>query len=788
MHFKQFTILKSLESHAGESLSLGMDSKRKEKVLIKRFNGASIHGDSAKGNKIQPVGNLTELKHPYINRIYEIGEESGRPYIIFQYVKGMSVRDHIRRKGKLELHQAMELMQSITRAVNSIHKKSIVHGRLDASKVILKEDRIPVIMDLGVFYLNSGSTGLKPEMVSSQEQSDDRAATYLDILSLGELFYEMLTACPIQRDNGARSVAASGGKLDPPSHINDQADELIDEIVMKALNRKRGERFSSVEQLEKELTEYSRKRSVGKKGSKSQAVDESEENLERLMRRINFEKHFPGFVKSIVQINQHVFQAEEKFISASQLANVILKDYSLTTKLLKLVNSAFYGQFSGKIATISRAVVVLGFENVRMAAASLILFDHLRDKKSVVDLQDTAMQCFMSGIIAGDVAESQKLNIKEKVFICAMLYNLGKLVIIFYLPDEYEKIKKKTSGGKVKENFAARAVLGVSYEELGKAVLKAWRFPDMITEATSRLRGGEVDKPASELDALKTVTNFSNELCDIIQNKTGSAKDDALLNLRNRFEKSIQISDGEIRELIDSSTEKLKEYSHIMNIDVKQSRFIKRLNSDPSVLESVDEATEEEKEKIAKKPAEKQPDEKIKPETQEEGQLKGLLSGIQEITNILMDDFDLNDVMIMILETIFRGFRFDRVVFCMLDASRTRMKARLGYGNDVDRVIKKFIFDIEGKRDIFNKAVIQRKDYFIKDADDPEIRKDIPLWYKRSINAPSFILYPLVVRDVPVGLFYADLQQKNYKISDSLLSYLKTLRNQASIAIKHSVG
>jgi hypothetical protein len=81
------------------------------------------------------------------------------------------------------------------------------------------------------------------------------------------------------------------------------------------------------------------------------------------------------------------------------LANAVLKDYSVTNKLLKLVNSAFYGQFAGKITTVSRAVVVLGFEQVAMAASSLMLFEQLKNKGHSSELRDAAVGSFMSGLI-----------------------------------------------------------------------------------------------------------------------------------------------------------------------------------------------------------------------------------------------------------------------------------------------------------------------------------------------------------------------------------------------------
>ena len=82
--------------------------------------------------------------------------------------------------------------------------------------------------------------------------------------------------------------------------------------------------------------------------------------------------------------------------SAQDVTKIISSDPVLATKVLKLVNSAFYGQFANKITTISRAVVVLGFEQVSMAASSLMLFEQLQNKDQKEELRELAISSFMS--------------------------------------------------------------------------------------------------------------------------------------------------------------------------------------------------------------------------------------------------------------------------------------------------------------------------------------------------------------------------------------------------------
>ncbi|MBE9487028.1 MAG: HDOD domain-containing protein, partial [Chloroflexi bacterium] len=107
-------------------------------------------------------------------------------------------------------------------------------------------------------------------------------------------------------------------------------------------------------------------------------MNQSHVTVKQLIARMQNEKNFPAISQHITELNSKASPTSES--SASELAALILRDYSLTSRLLKVANSAMYGQFSGTISTVSRAVVVLGFEQVQLTAAGLIFFEHLQDK------------------------------------------------------------------------------------------------------------------------------------------------------------------------------------------------------------------------------------------------------------------------------------------------------------------------------------------------------------------------------------------------------------------------
>ena len=104
--------------------------------------------------------------------------------------------------------------------------------------------------------------------------------------------------------------------------------------------------------------------------------------------------------------------------------------------------------------------------------------------------------------------------------------------------------------------------------------------------------------------------------------------------------------------------------------------------------------------------------------------------------------YNLGDVIYMILETMYRGFEFNRVIFCLMDATKSRMTARFGLGENVDDIVKHFQFLTGHNADIFNVGISQAKGIIIDDAAAPKISRNIPEWYQKIIGAPSFLIYP----------------------------------------------
>ena len=154
----------------------------------------------------------------------------------------------------------------------------------------------------------------------------------------------------------------------------------------------------------------------------------------------------------------------------------------------------------------------------------------------------------------------------------------------------------------------------------------------------------------------------------------------------------------------------------------------------------------------------------------------------------MVDDYELNDLLRMILETMYRGGGFSRVLLCIKDAKQNSMNGRFGFGDNIDEILKVFRFSLKYAADVFHVSLNQGLDIFIADIDAENIKGRIPDWYRKNVGAQSFILFPVVINKAGVGLLYADkINAGELNIQAKELSLLKTLRNQAVLAIKQKL-
>jgi transcriptional regulator with GAF, ATPase, and Fis domain len=164
-----------------------------------------------------------------------------------------------------------------------------------------------------------------------------------------------------------------------------------------------------------------------------------------------------------------------------------------------------------------------------------------------------------------------------------------------------------------------------------------------------------------------------------------------------------------------------------------------------------------------------------------------LSAGVQDITNTLVSDYKLNDLLNMVMETMYRGMGFTRVLLAVRDVRSGLIVGRFALGEGSDALLRQFSFPLAGSPDLFRLAVAKGRDILISDAHAEKLRAQLPEWYRAHVYAPAFVLFPILVGTNPVGLIYADmLGQTPLQIAREEANLLVTLRNQAVLAFKQA--
>jgi serine/threonine-protein kinase len=294
--------------------------------------------------------------------------------------------------------------------------------------------------------------------------------------------------------------------------------------------------------------------------------------LNRLLFRMQRKGDFPAFVQNVGEVSKRA--DFEGTFSAEQLGTAILKDYALTAKLLRIVNSAYANRFGGRIYSIRHAIVILGFERVRSLALSTSLFKNQGNKQHAGRISDSAINSLVSGEIARQVSSDAELDDPEQATVCSMFRNLGRHLVLVYLPELYDQIIALMEQQGIGMNLASERVLGLSMHKLGVGIAERWRLPAKIIASMSVVpeRTGRITR---EEDKLAALADFSNQLCDIIVGEhSEETRSGALRTLLNRHKNLVQFEEDEIAELMDATQRSFEQrYASLLGVAAKQSRF-----------------------------------------------------------------------------------------------------------------------------------------------------------------------------------------------------------------------
>ncbi len=507
--------------------------------------------------------------------------------------------------------------------------------------------------------------------------------------------------------------------------------------------------------------------------------------LDAILRRLRSASGFPTLSTTIADINRVVSSETH---NNRQLTQVILSDASLTTKLLQVVNSAIYGQYHGRIRTISKAVMILGYDEVSNTATALAMLQFSRGRPQEKSLQDELIGAFFAGVVSKKLGQRLGLANSEEAVMCAMFQSLGRLLVTFFLYEERQQIRAFMDKG-MPEDAAAERVLGISYRDLGVGMAREWNFPGRLIEGMETLSSREIASPDSELQRLKIAANYANDLYNIALRTPAANKSAALLALSKRYSAAVKLDAKALTEIVDQGLKEMSERSATLDLPAANSPTLKAIRawngSAPETLEATQEDAASQSDPLTQR-VEAIDEEQAAEAAALETPQQALSAGIRDVTEALAGDCSLNDLLHMVLETMYRGMDFTRTLIFIRDARMNTMRARFGFGADIESVIPQCSFPLAFAPDAFHVSIEKGADIVIENAHAENIAQRIPDWHRKATRARSFILLPVMLKGQAIGLLYADSEKPDgIKIDAEQLGLLRTLRGQVTLAFKH---
>ncbi len=269
-HYK---ILEKIGQGGMGEVYLAQDTTLDRKVALKFLSEELQRDPTARKRFLREAKSAAALDHPYICKIYEIGEAEEISFIAMEYIQGTTLREEL-LKGPLSLKEALRKATEIAEALEAAHKQKIVHRDLKPSNIMLTPDGHVKVMDFGLakrvtpheegqekeittaLTRDSALLGTVPYM--SVEQVRGQAVdTWSDIFSFGVVLYEMLSGVnPFKRDGQIETAHAIVSETPPPlSQYTNDIPVVLQHTVKRMLAKDPARRIQSAMDIRNELEE-----------------------------------------------------------------------------------------------------------------------------------------------------------------------------------------------------------------------------------------------------------------------------------------------------------------------------------------------------------------------------------------------------------------------------------------------------------------------------------------------------------------------------------------------------
>ena len=428
--------------------------------------------------------------------------------------------------------------------------------------------------------------------------------------------------------------------------------------------------------------------------------------------------------------------------TALQLADVILKDPALTSRVLKVANCVIYNPtINNPITTISRAVVQLGIAGVKSIYTSVVLIDKLLSEQSPPYLLDGIVHAINAAVQSRNLMEKASGKASEEVFIAALLYRLGELAFWCFGAEQANQLSDELEHNKDNAADLIERQLGTSFHALSSGLAERWELGSVLKEA--------LNKPNSKKPEAKVV-QLGDRLCELLEKDPESAELKTLLNDIADFCKT---EPEDINELIArGATEATSELKAFGVHQMHQAAKLVQSNKAKTATLSPD------------------------PQFQ--------LNMLRDLDVMVKDKCDINTLFHTIAEGIHLGVGLERVAILLCDTKRSTVQAKHVLGKGTENWREQLIIPITKEHPgALMQCAEQRKTILIGDTGNTTRFSKLE---QKLFGNTSAQAAPIVANNRLIGVIYAD-RHGHRELADEQRSAFQYIVQQANASLEQLI-
>ncbi len=463
--------------------------------------------------------------------------------------------------------------------------------------------------------------------------------------------------------------------------------------------------------------------------------------------------NLPSIPQIIFKIKQ---VSEDPKSSAADLANCILSDHQLTSRILRMANSSYYGNYAGKMNTVTHAIVMMGFRVVHNIAISMSVYEVVNklSEDSKFDLTSFWTRSLGSGVISKYLAhKSNQKKLIEVAFIAGFIHDIGQAILAGGFPDKYEQIAKLDADAPdICET--ERVLLGIDHQEAGKYVAGIWNLPDTLSKPIACHHRMDLAPNVNSDEIVVDLVYLSDLLYTHVMGGT-DPESPAFRATIAQAQALISISKEDMVELLPECREQITEIARDLQIDIDtelQQQSAQTIEDDDHGM----------REKISNQEVQ--------------------LAFLRNATSALMEAKTADEILQVVCEALFRGLQMGMVVVFEYDSKWDSFAGRVGFGLESQQAVQ--AINLSAKGGLFeHMRKTGRAVTFYKKSPEFTMTKD----ERDRLRVDCYAAVPIKILDDVQYVVLAAPPREGGAIDDDTLASIMSLTNQAGMVLERNL-